>query len=114
MPVNMTVQVTETPKPYKLATAFAAAINAASGSITTAATQDLVPSARQAANQTNEAATATALSSYATAYDAKTKDCAANASSVDCSIDKDKLTVATNAARSACAIAFLSTCDTLK
>jgi hypothetical protein len=114
LPVNVTVQVTETPKPYKLATAFGSAISAASGTIATTAEQAIIPSVRQAAKQTNESNTVTALSDYVTAFNAKETDCKANGQSVECSVDKDKLTVARNAALSACNVAYLSTCDQLK
>jgi hypothetical protein len=116
-PYTLEVRIVEAPKPYALAQAFADIVDKNKDAIKKEVTQTLNPdsAANAAAALTAEGATLDAINGYLTALKAATTDCAADkvrddAGKLNCSILRDKASVAMKKADLACKSSSVSSC----
>jgi hypothetical protein len=125
-PFTLEVQVVETPKPYKLAQAFAGAVEANKDAIKTEVALLVDPNKKGAADKAAAAAaltakesSVTAVQGYLEAVKTATDSCAAgkvgDASGVlSCQLARDKALVAQAKAQAACASATTAACGSME
>lgn len=125
-PFTLEVQVVETPKPYKLAQAFAFTVEANKDAIKTEVAPLVDPNKKEAADKAAAVAALTAkdgsviaVQGYLDAVKTATESCATgkvgDASGVlSCQLARDKALVAQAKAQEACAVASTSACASMK
>lgn len=125
-PFTLEVQVVETPKPYKLAQAFAGAVEANKGAIKTEVALLVDPNKKEAADKaaavaalTAKDGSVTAVQGYLDAVKTATESCAekkvGDASGVlSCQLARDKARLAQAKAQAACADATTSACVSME
>jgi len=125
-PFTLEVHIAETPKPYKLAEAFAGGVEANKDAIKNKVTLLVDPNQKEAADKEAAAAaltakdgSVTAVQSYLDAVKTATESCAAgkvgDASGVlSCQLARDKALVAQAKAQAACAVATTFACDSMQ
>lgn len=125
-PFTLEVQVVETPKPYKLAQAFAGAVEANKDAIKTQVALLVDPNKKEAADKaaavaalTAKDGSVTAVQGYLDAVKTATESCAeekvGDASGVlSCQLSRDKARVAQAKAQAACADATTSACVSME
>lgn len=119
-PYTLEVRIVEAPKPYALALAFADAVDKNKDAIKKDVTDVLNPdpAARAAVVLTAEGATLEAINAFLTALKAASADCAADkvkddTGKLNCSIQRDKASVAKLKADLACKSSPVPTCGSM-
>lgn len=125
-PFTLEVQIAETPKPYRLAQAFAGAVEANKDAIKDKVTLLVDPNKRAAAERAEAAATLTAkdgsitaVQGYLDAVKTASESCAAGkvgdlSGVLGCQLARDKALMAQAKAQAACAVATTSACDSMQ
>ena len=119
-PYTLEVRIVEAPKPYALAQAFADAVDKNKDAIKKDVTEALNPdpAAKAAAALTAEGATLDAVNGFLTALKAATADCGVDkvkddAGKLNCSILRDKASVAKQKAELACKSSSVPSCSSI-
>jgi len=114
-PFTLNIQLIETPKPYKLASAFADAADANKASIKTVIDQTVDPSKKQSADLTAQGSTLSAVSTYLSSWQKAYDACATSkvvdgAGQLSCKIAIDQATIDKTKADAACAVSNVASC----